>query len=54
MQASLCSDMLNNAIMAYAELKCAIVHSDRGVHYILSFKHAPVGYVFTRTITDDT
>ena len=34
MQASLCVDMLDNAIMAYADIKGAIVHSDRGVHYI--------------------
>lgn len=33
MQASLCVDMLDNAIMAYSDLKGAIVHSDRGAQY---------------------
>lgn len=33
MQASLCVDMLDNAIMAYPDLKGAIVHSDRGAQY---------------------
>ena len=32
-QASLCVDMLDNAIMAYADIKGAIVHSDRGEQY---------------------
>ena len=30
MQASLCVDMLDNAIMAYQDLKGVIIHSDRG------------------------
>ena len=33
MQAGLCVDMLDNAIMAYPDLKGAIVHSDRGAQY---------------------
>ena len=33
MQANLCVDMLDNAIMAYPDLKGAIVHSDRGAQY---------------------
>lgn len=33
MQASLCVEMLDNAIMAYPDLKGAIVHSDRGAQY---------------------
>ena len=33
MQASLCVDMLDNAIMAYPDLKGAIVYSDRGAQY---------------------
>ena len=33
MQASLCVDMLDNTIMAYPDLKGAIVHSDRGAQY---------------------
>ena len=33
MQANLCVDMLDNAIMAYPDLKGAIVHYDRGAQY---------------------
>ena len=33
MQTNLCVDMLDNAIMAYPDLKGAIVHSDRGAQY---------------------
>lgn len=33
MQASLCVDMLDNAIMVYTYIKGAIVHSDRGEQY---------------------
>ena len=34
MQASLCVDIRDNAIIAYPDLKGAIVHSDRGAQYI--------------------
>ena len=33
MQATLCADTLDNAVMAYPDLKGAIVHSDRGSQY---------------------
>ena len=33
MQESLCVDTLDNAVMAYPDLKGAIVHSDRGSQY---------------------
>ena len=33
MQANLCVDMLDNAIMAYPDLQGAIVHYDRGAQY---------------------
>ena len=33
MQATLCVDTLDNAVMAYPDLKGAIVHSDRGSQY---------------------
>lgn len=33
MQATLCVDKLDNAVMAYPDLKGAIVHSDRGSQY---------------------
>ena len=32
MQATLCVDTLDNAMMAYPDLKGAIIHSDRGSH----------------------
>ena len=33
MQATLCVDTLDNAMMAYPDLKGAIIHSDRGSQY---------------------
>ena len=33
MQATLCADTLDNAMMAYPDLKGAIIHSDRGSQY---------------------
>ena len=34
MQATLCVDTLDNAMMAYPDLKGAIIHSDRGSLYM--------------------
>ena len=33
MQGTLCVDTLDNAMMAYPDLKGAIIHSDRGSQY---------------------
>ena len=39
MQESLCVDTLDNAVMAYPDLKGAIVHSDRGSQYTRQIYH---------------
>lgn len=39
MQAILCVDTLDNAVMAYPDLKGAIVHSDRGSQYTRQIYH---------------